>query len=119
MNVKQIAVISFVLAALLALQGCYYDVEEELYPGSCQPMAPTWSASVSPLITERCSGSSCHSPGSPYVTISNYAEVKSLVDQSKFQDRVLVLRDMPDGSSLTRCQLEMLQAWVDAGAQNN
>lgn len=116
---KQIAVLSFVLSALLALQGCYYDVEEELYPGSCQPLTPSWSASVAPLVAERCSGSSCHSPGSPYVTISNYTEVKSLVDESKFQDRVLVLRDMPDGSSLNKCQLDMLQAWVDAGAPNN
>lgn len=116
---KQIAFLAAVLSGLLALQGCYYDVEEGLYPGSCQPIAPTWSASVAPLITERCSGSSCHSAGSPYVTITNYTEVKALVDQSKFQDRVLVLRDMPDGSSLTRCQLDMLQAWVDAGAQNN
>lgn len=105
--------------ATVALKGCYYDVEEELYPTSCTGIDPSWSASVSPLIAQRCSGSSCHSAGSANGEVTTYAQVKALVDNGKFRNRVLVLRDMPDGSSLDKCQLEMLQAWVDAGAPNN
>lgn len=113
------AIIPLACAMLMALQGCYYDVEDELYPGNCQPITPSWSTSVAPLVAERCSGSSCHGAGSQQVQVTNYAQVKALVDNGKFVDRVLVLRDMPDGSSLNKCQLDMLQAWVDAGAPNN
>ena len=109
----------FLMIAAVAFQGCYYDVEEELYPTSCTGIVPSWSASVSPFIAQRCSGSSCHSAGSANGEVTTYAQVKALVDNGKFRNRVLVLRDMPDGSSLDKCQLEMLQAWLDAGAPNN
>jgi hypothetical protein len=109
----------FLMVAAVALSGCYYDVEEELYPTSCTGIDPSWSVSVAPLVAQRCSGSSCHNAGSENGEIATYAQVKALVDNGKFRNRVLVLQDMPLGSSLDRCQLDMLKAWVDAGAPNN
>lgn len=104
--------------SLPLLPGCYYDVEQELYPGGfCDVSNVTWANDIGPLITTRCAVSGCHASGSSNGSITNYAEVSAGL--SAITNRVLVVKDMPKNSSLPPCDLKKFQAWVEAGAPNN
>jgi len=110
-------------AYLLALcfGGCYYDKEELLYPGGCDPGSATtpgyWTATIEPIIATRCAN--CHLPGGQGPgDLRTYAAVKATVDNGSFQQLVLVARSMPQGGALSACEIQKLQAWVDAGAPN-
>lgn len=111
--------ISFVL--LLIFSGCYYDKEELLYPGQCDPGDATvpgyWAANIEPLIQTRCNN--CHTPGGQGPgEIRTHAQVQNLVNNGQFQQLVLQSRAMPQGGALSSCDLQKLQAWVTAGAPN-
>lgn len=106
---------------LLLLGGCYYDKEELLYPGGCIPGDATapgyWAGTIEPIITTRCAN--CHLPGGIGPgDLRNYTTVKAIVDNGSFQQMVFVSRSMPQGGALTACEIQKLQAWVDAGAPN-
>ncbi len=109
----------FLFGGLLATAGCYYDKEEVLYPGSCDvgdaTAAGYWTATIEPLILSRCAN--CHFPGGTGPgDFTQYANVKAIVDNGSFQQQVFISRSMPQGGSLSACDLQKLQAWVDAGA---
>lgn len=111
--------IAIAAAGLLSLGGCYYDKEELLYPGECVVGDATvpgyWTSTIEPLILSRCAN--CHFPGGEGPgDLREYTNVKAIVDNGAFQQQVFVLRAMPQGGSLTPCDLQKLKAWVDAGA---
>ena len=101
-------------------QGCYYDVEEELYGiAVCDTGAVTYSGTVAPMLSNN-NCLSCHAApalsGGGYV-LDNYTSIKQLVDAGKFvsgADRM-----PPAAPILSNCNIQQLQAWVDAGALNN
>lgn len=110
-------------APLLVLNACYYDKEEELYPGACQvgdaSQPGYWAGTVQPLIQQRCT--SCHAPGGVAVTygdFTTYAGVKAVVDNGKFQQEVFIQRSMPTTGPLPACDIQKLQAWVNEGASD-
>jgi hypothetical protein len=113
------------LLAGLAAAGCYYDNEEELYQfyydsNPCDTSAITFSGTVFPIIQGNCTTTGCHvAGGTGPGLMENYAQVKALVDNGKFEDRVLVRRDMPPSAPLTPCQIQHLTLWIDAGAPDN
>lgn len=115
--------ILLVALPMLALGGCYYDNEEELYPGACAVGDATitgwYTNNVEPLLQSRCAIPGCHVPGGTGPgDFNQYVEVKARVDDGTFQEQVFVLRAMPQGGALSSCELQKLQAWVDAGAPN-
>lgn len=104
---------------LLVLAGCYYDKEELLYPGACDvgdaTAAGYWTDTIEPLILSRCAN--CHFPGGDGPgDLTQYINVKAIVDNGSFQQQVFISKAMPQGGSLSACDLQKLQAWVDAGA---
>ena len=113
---------SVLIVVLVAgLQGCYYDNEEELYPGSgfCDLSNVTWSGTVKPIMETRCATPGCHVPGGTGPgDFNQYTEVKARVDNGKFQQFVFDARTMPPGG-MPSCELKKLQNWVAAGAPNN
>lgn len=112
------------LPMLLLAEGCYYDVEEELYPnGVCNTTNVTFSGTVLPLMQSHCAVPTCHVSvgGNGAGDFTAYAGVMEKVNSGAFADRVLVQRNMPPSThtQLRACDLQQLQAWLDAGSPNN
>lgn len=114
-----------VLALLLTLpQACYYENEEELYPGSttCDTTGITYTAVIAGIIQNNCSGPDCHGaepnlsgyPFDNYQAIRNYA----LGPDSKLLERINdAANPMPKGGPLLpECERAKIRAWVNAGA---
>ena len=110
------------LLLLLPLIGCYYDKEELLYPNSfCDTTNVTWSGTIQPLVASRCATPGCHVPGDQSPDLSTYQAFKAQVDLGRIQARAIqgTPSFMPTSGKLPSCNIQQLQAWIDAGALNN
>lgn len=110
---------------LIGLSGCYYDNEEELYQyyyqqNACDTSSISFSGDIFPIIQGNCATVGCHvAGGSAPGIFSNYAGVMDKVNNGSFENRVLIQRDMPPAGALTDCQINLIQAWLNAGAPDN
>jgi hypothetical protein len=116
----------FALFALLLLTGCYYDNEATLYPESanCTPLTTsTFSGNVLPLLNNRCNN--CHGGNNPsagialntHTAVMKYVNDGSLVGSINFSSGYSA---MPKNSGkMSACDIQKIQAWIDAGALNN
>ncbi|MBK9731413.1 MAG: hypothetical protein IPO83_09005 [Chitinophagaceae bacterium] len=111
---------------LMALNGCYYDVEEELYPvGSnpCDTSNVTYSATIQPMLQQNCY--SCHSDAAYLgsITVEGYDNVITLVNNGKLVGSVNYqsgYAPMPsDAPKLSDCNLLKIDTWIKHGALNN
>lgn len=111
---------SFALALVFLLAGCYYDKEELLYPepSDCSTINAKFSTQVAPLIQTRCAISGCHdaSSGNAGGPFTNYTLISAKAANIKGQVRSGA---MPQGSSLTAAEIQLISCWVDSGAPNN
>lgn len=110
--------IPLAIIALLAA-GCYYDNEEELYGAPCDTSVFSYSARIQPILQANCYASTCHGPNGDNGELITYAQVKATVDDGSFRQAVVVEKRMPDGGSLTSCELDLIELWLDAGAPND
>lgn len=117
--------ISFLLLAFLAT-GCYYDKEEELYPGNgnCTTTDVSYSVTVSNLLSSYgCIG--CHSGTAPSgsINLQGYNNVKARVNDGKLMGSINHapgFSAMPQGGNkMNSCDIAKIKAWIDAGAPNN
>ena len=120
-----VALILFFSASWL-FSGCYYDVEEELYPSTgqmCDTSAVTYSLSVEPIISSNCYV--CHSAAAAQggVILDDYNSLKAYADAGTLLG---VLRHesgfspMPQGGSkLSTCTIAVIEKWVNDGSPNN
>ena len=107
----------------ISLNSCYYDSEEELYPGSntCDLTNVTYSNSIAPIFSAYCN--SCHSSSNPsgYIATDNYASVTA--NMSRIRGCVNHLpgySPMPkDGNKLSTCDLSKIDTWINQGMPNN
>ena len=108
--------------SILVLTGCYYDNEEYLYQGEvvCDIIEPvTYQNFVSGLVQANCN--SCHNPSlaSGGVITSNYSDLMVVVNNGRLKGSVNHepgFSNMPQGQNkLPVCDLEALNAWIDAG----
>lgn len=117
-----IITIFFALCAV-ALQGCYYDNAEELYPTPVVVPVDTtvgFAADIKPFIETKCATTSgCHAAGSNNVELVSYDDVKQQV--SRIEARAIVEKTMPPSWSAqpSQKQLDDLQLWIDNGALND
>ena len=114
------------LLSLAAMQtGCYYDVEEELYPDTlaCDLTNVTFSQTVEPLIVAKCQ--SCHSNAvmNGNISLEGYQNIK---EQAENGNLMGVIRhesgfpSMPQGEpQLPQCQIDEIQKWIDNGTPND
>ena len=113
----------FLLALLVPSTACWYDNEEELYGGDngCDTTGVNYSTQVITILNNNCY--SCHSVGSNVAgsTFDNYADLKVYVDNGQLID--LITTDgvgiMPPTGKMSDCEIERIQAWVNAGALDN
>lgn len=116
--------IRFLIAALftcLALNSCYYDSEEYMYPViGCDSTNVTYSNTIAPLLNNLCVG--CHSSAST-IKLNNYENVKIQADNGKLLGSINHLNGyqaMPQGGAkLDECTLKKFSKWVSDGAPNN
>ncbi len=110
---------------MLALSGCYYDVEEELYPNEmCDTSAAvTFAATVQPILARNCT--TCHTGpgGSGGVDLSTHAGAAAVALNGKLVGTITHasgFAPMPQGASkLPECTINQIKKWVEDGAPNN
>ncbi|WP_045688482.1 hypothetical protein [Hymenobacter sp. AT01-02] len=120
--------LSTVLSALLMLflSSCAYDKADEIAGPKVPCTTPdvvSYSASISPLLTQNCR--SCHNSvlvtGS--VNLEDFSVIQKYIRSGELMGNVKHLpgyNPMPQGGKkLSDCDIELLQKWVDAGAPNN
>lgn len=114
--------LSLAAVLLIGTNGCYYDKEELLYPGSfCDTVGVTWTTDIEPLINTKCAVSGCHANGTVAPNLTGYTAVKAQADNGRLRARAIdgVPSFMPASGKLPACDLADLDAWLRAGAPNN
>lgn len=112
-----------VVIAVSAIQSCYYDKEELLYPGSnaavdCATVNAKFGADVLPLITSKCATPGCHdATASGGVIFQNYAQINGVKD--RINARAVVEKTMPAAAPLQPSEANIIKCWIESGAPNN
>ena len=115
----------FILAGMaLCLAGCYYDVEEELYPTlECQTEGLSYLSDIAPIIQRNCLG--CHSQAANQgnVALEGYSRLKIYVDNGKLQGVInhqAGFSPMPKNQpKLLGCEIAKIERWISDGALDN
>lgn len=110
---------------VLGMTSCYYDNEEELYPNpiECDTTNVTYSASITPIMSNNCNG--CHSSSAPSGNIitDTYEGLKIIADDGSLWGAVnheSGYSPMPkDRPKLNDCDLTKIGIWLDNGALND
>lgn len=108
----------------VSLIGCYYDVEEELYPTlECQTSNVTYSQTVLTIIQDNCY--KCHDINNNFgnVTLEGYDELVPYVTSGQLMGaikRAPGFSPMPKNEApLLECDIEKIESWINQGAPNN
>jgi cytochrome c5 len=126
MKINQIistAVLSFLTFAALQLASCTYENEAELYgPVNCDTSAVKYSTVVQPLLKQNCNG--CHSVTSSVTNkpMDTYAALKPYIENGSFGYSIRGTNGydiMPQSGPMSNCNLEKIEAWINAGFPNN
>ncbi len=111
----------------IVFTSCYYDSEEELYPGTgggvCDTSNLTFSGTIQPILTSNCN--QCHSSSiaSGGVITDSYQALLPHIQSGIFRKAVNHepgASPMPQNAQkLPACELSKINAWINAGAPNN
>ena len=110
---------------MVSISACYYDVEEELYPGviPCDSSNVTYAAKVLPIITFNCFGCHSASVASGNVILEGHSNLKTYADNGRLIGSITHapgFSPMPKGGNkLSECDINIIQAWITSGAANN
>lgn len=117
------------LLILLAMNGCYKDKAEKLYPGGtvCDTAAMKYAVNIQPILTSSCAVSGCHTTAGKAsaggYAYDSYAETKVSVTNGKLLLSIKHLSgasQMPKGGAqMESCNINKISAWVNQGALNN
>jgi len=134
-NIRSFCLISLPFIVIAILSGCYYDNEEDLYPGvvTCDSTSVSYSASITAVLNTSCAGGGCHSGSDPAgnVAFNSYAPTKAYFDiagkKTEFIRRITWPADldvssrMPLGqpTKLDSCTTNKIISWLNAGYPDN
>lgn len=111
----------FATAILLAVSGCYYDLEEELFEGvECESSEMSYQSDIAPIIATHCLV--CHSASANLgnITLESHSDLKQVVESGRLLGAIKHLpgfAPMPQvGEKLSDCNLEKISNWVEDGA---
>jgi len=113
------------MAGASLFTGCYYDKEENLYPGTanCDTTGVTFSGTVLPLIQTNCYACHSQAAGQGGIILEGHANVVIRVNDGKLIGAVSHasgFTPMPqNGQKLADCDIKRIQTWINAGAPNN
>ena len=109
-----------VCAAVLG--GCYYDVEEELYPDVCNIEDIRYSNVIEPIIQRECY--TCHDALTQNggVNLDGYEHFYEWVANGKVLAAIKHTGPIPmpqDAEMLDSCTIAKIEIWINAGALDN
>lgn len=120
---KKIAMIAAAAIMLLAT-GCYYDVEEELYPTvECSTDNMSYANDIAPIISQNCYVCHAQALNLGNVTLEGYEAIKVYVDNGKIEGSInhrSGFSAMPQNlPKLLDCEIAKIEQWITDGAPNN
>ena len=114
------------LMGTMVLNGCRYDVGEELYGPAVDcdtTVAVSYSADLVPLLDLNCNTPACHGGGIPPELNTHNGVAQSSTEGSLLErirkspgDPMLMPKN---GDPLPECDLRLFERWVAEGAPNN
>lgn len=114
-------------SALLVLNYCYYDSEEDLFPSlntECNLENISFSATITKILENRCW--SCHSNSNAAVfgnniNLENYSDVANQFNSVLGAvNRLPGYSPMPkNGNKISSCELNQMKLWNEGGKLNN
>lgn len=114
---------TFFIAAVL-LTGCYYDVEEVLYPaGTCKTDNMSYVTNIEPILQRNCYV--CHSAAAntANITLEGYEPLLTYVTNGRLLGAIRHESGfvaMPQNASkLIECDIAKIEQWIADGAPNN
>lgn len=90
---------------------------------SCDTAQVTFSSTIYPIVEFKCQG--CHSGSQPSagISLNNYSDISGIALTGAFYSVVTGTNNytpMPyNSNALPPCEVDLIQAWIDAGAPNN
>lgn len=121
---KCLIALAAIMSLLTVLPGCYYDVEEELYPNTgCDTLDVGYATTIAPIIEDNCLN--CHNAAANFgnVTLEGHNNLKTYAGNGQLLG---VIRHesgfpaMPQGApQLVDCTIEKIEKWVNDGAPDN
>jgi hypothetical protein len=111
-----------ILCSFTLIGGCYYDVADELYPGSggtnnCDTTVTGYAAKISPIMLANCAIPGCHVAGGSSPDLTNYTNLAANSDLVK--QRAITEKNMPPAGPLSPCDILALEKWINNGSLNN
>jgi hypothetical protein len=120
--------LAFILLAFTFVS-CTYSKKEVDYPivTTCDTANVKFSADFLPLLTSKCNTSGCHNSSDQAGgwILDTYNGVKDVIDNGNGRLLKSIQQDgtvsaMPKGGAkLSDCEINKIQAWINAGALNN
>lgn len=123
--VRQLFGLVLCICMMALWNGCYYDVEEELYGGitPCDTTNVSYTQAVATLLDAQCTG--CHSGADPdgSLMLDQYVPASEAALSGLMLARILLPEGdpdkMPPEGSLSSCHILTLEQWVINGAPEN
>jgi hypothetical protein len=110
--------------ALLVLS-CRHDALDGAMPEPvCDTLNVSYAGDIVPIMQMRCAVPGCHIPGGTGTgDLTTWAGLRTQVDNGKLipsiNRTVGAIPMPPDGSMIPTCDILMIEAWVNGGAQDN
>jgi len=123
---KNLLLLGVLVSGIALVQGCYYDVEEELYPAnttSCDTSNVTYNNSVKSIIDANCNV--CHSQASAqggvvldtYTTLKDFGISGALLGSIRHETGYSAMPK--DGNKLNDCNIAKIEKWVATAYPEN
>lgn len=104
--------------------GCYYDVEEEIYPTTeCSTMDMSYQNDILPILSDHCF--ECHAAALNFgnITLEGHDNLLQYVANGQLLGAIKHdpgYSPMPKtGGMLLQCNIEKIEAWIVDGAPDN
>jgi hypothetical protein len=115
-----------VFVLMIFSPGCYYDIEDKLYPKtSCDTSNITYSKTIVPILENygcnTCHGGTAASGGN--IILDTYAGIKAYADNGRLTGSInqsAGYSAMPlGGSKMNSCDITKITSWINSGTPNN
>jgi len=115
----------FFFIGIIFFSSCVKDVQQLILvkPAGCDSVAFSYLNDIKPIISEHCFGSTCHSGGNSNYNYSTYEVFADRIRSGRLEERLMLPKQdpmhMPQGGSLSDCDLFTLREWIHQGFKNN
>lgn len=121
-NTKQKLLITGLVMCMTILGSCYYDIEPN--PGTCDTSNVTYSGTIAGIIQSNgCLSADCHGGNNPLsgIRLSDYNSVKAMETRlfGAVNHSSGFVAMPQNAGKISQCEIDKIQAWINAGAPNN